>query len=123
MSNASISSRVTHTRRRSSDERANPGILLFTLQSLLRRCTNSSGAAKPQQKVGMSRAKAQRPQREKNDLSFRPKGEIFSDRSHALGMTVQHYHLAFVAFWREQTSFAGDIDLGPGCSVLVLRLI
>src|SRR5438105_13343202 len=77
MSNASISSRVTHTRRRSSDERANPGILLFTLQSLLRRCTNSPGAAKPQQKVGMSRAKAQRPQREKNDLSFRLKGEIF----------------------------------------------
>src|SRR5438445_10320291 len=36
---ASISYMVTQTSRTTRDERANPGILPFTLQSLLRRCT------------------------------------------------------------------------------------
>jgi hypothetical protein len=69
-------------------------------------------------------AQRRKGRKEKKMICHFDRGEkSFSDRSHALGMTVQHHHLAFVAFWREQTSFAGDIDLGPGCSALVLRLI
>jgi hypothetical protein len=37
----------------------------------------------------------------KNDLSFRPKGEIFLDPSNSLGMTGVARHLAFLASWRD----------------------